>query len=115
MCGKLEALSVSSGLFSTPRGVVFPFGTMELAIRVRHQLIHARSLVLRSHAPLYEESAYLHAVFIEQESGKEEDVGSLLDDLESAADIHDACQRLQGLILDLRPSNDILHDAGLQQ
>ena len=35
MCGKLEALGRSSGLFATPRGVVVPFGSMELAVKVR--------------------------------------------------------------------------------
>ncbi len=33
-CGELEALGKSSGLFATPRGVVVPFGSMELAVKV---------------------------------------------------------------------------------
>ena len=53
-----------------------------------------------------------HAV-TEQESSKEEDVRCLLDELETATDVHDACERLQRLIEGLRPNNNTLQQAGV--
>jgi hypothetical protein len=50
--------------------------------------------------------------WVEQESGKEDDVSTLITEVEVATDVDSACEELQTLVRALRPSDDILRKAG---